>query len=72
MRRWSVRSAPRRRLNFEHRFDYVLRLWTRDQYGRRDDQVHTPKFLMACDVLRWHAAGAFRKGSLVAGVFVRS
>ena len=50
----------------------MLCLWSGDQDGGRDDEVHSPKFLMACDVLRRDAPCTFAKGRLVAGLFVRS
>jgi len=55
---------------FENGFDDVFGLGTRNQNRRRDDEVHTPEFLMAGDVLRRNSTGALGKGSVIASRFV--
>ena len=55
---------------FQHGFDYVLGLGTRDQHRRRDDQVHPPEFLMTGDVLRRLAGRSLGDGFVVARLFV--
>jgi len=51
-------------------FDEVLGFGTRNEDGRRDDEVKSPELLMAGDVLCGHALGALGEGFVVAGVFL--
>src|SRR5436309_5642007 len=44
----------------------MLRLWPRDEHSGRDDQIHTPEFLMASDVLRRTPSGPLVDRFLIA------
>jgi hypothetical protein len=50
----------------------VLGLGSRDQHGRRDDQIHAPEFLVTCNVLRGNAADSLRQRDFVASRFLGS
>ena len=56
--------------NLEHGFDQVLGFRARDQDSRADDEVQSPEFLVAGDVLRGNAASALLEGFVVASLFV--
>lgn len=54
----------------QHGFYHVLGFGARDEDGGGDDEVHTPEFLMAGNVLRGDTTGALVQSGLVAGGFV--
>src|ERR1700728_1291215 len=43
----------------------MLGFRTRNQNRGRHDEIHTPEFLMAGDVLCWNAAGAFGESGVI-------
>ena len=54
----------------EHGLDHVLGFRTRNEHGRGNDQIHSPEFLMAGNVLGGYAALALGQGLVIAIVFV--
>src|SRR5579872_1240700 len=56
---------------FEHGLNYVLRLRTRNENRRRDDQVQPPEFLMACDVLRRTTTRPLLSHRIILGLLFR-
>jgi hypothetical protein len=49
----------------------MLGFWTGNEHGRRNDEVHSPEFLMSGDVLRGYTAFALGQGPVIAVLVVR-
>ncbi len=51
-------------------FNHVLSLRARNQDCGGDDEIHSPEFLMAGDVLCWNAAGAFGESRVITSLLI--
>src|SRR5258708_32972581 len=63
-------ASPLNRNEVERRLNQVFGLRARNEDCRGDDEIHTPEFLVASDVLRGDSAGSLSESSFVPGLLI--
>src|SRR5258708_12670780 len=58
-------ASPLNRNEVERRLNQVFGLRARNEDGRGNDEIHTPEFLVASDLLRGDSAGSLSERSFV-------